>query len=318
MIGITGGSGFIGRHVVSTLLGLGTPARVLTRRKPESTRCEVFIGDVLDRQCLSGFVQGCDSIIHLAGIAHTQARDEADALRTGAINVQGTTNVLEAAKSSAVRRVIVASSSQVYAGQSGLAIKEDAPLDRANPYSQSKIEAEKVCSRFTEGMEVVIVRPCLTYGPGARHNLLKLMTAVDKGYYFHLSGKTPLRSFLSVKNAASAILHLLENGEAGGIYSVADEQPRELADFVNLIASYLDRRPPKTINHSLVKAASALLAPFQMIGIRTPLNREALAKLTTPLTLDVSRLARSGFQWSGNENEVVREMVEDYRRRLHP
>jgi nucleoside-diphosphate-sugar epimerase len=287
VIGVTGGTGFVGRRLVARLTQ-DLPVRVLAMdmRAARVKGAEYFIGDVTSPEHTDGFAEGCTSVIHLAGIAHSSLRTEAEKRQSYKVNVEGTRTVLNAAQRHGVRRFVFVSTAHVYAAHSGLDIVESAPVAASSYYSFTKIEAEGLVREASErGMEVVIARPYLIYGPGAGFNLDRMMRGIDRGYYFHISDRNPMRSFLSVENAARALAHLAGRGVPAGTYNLADANTYSLVDFANELADRMRRHRPGTVPSAVVCAAGALGSAIQKLGVHLPVSREAVAKLTSNFTL---------------------------------
>ena len=312
-IAITGASGLIGSHLLPALLEAGYQLRVLTRRpqhcSPDITQ---VVGDVRSPQVVGDLVRGCYAVIHLAGVAHTALRSKAEMDEAESVNVGGARNVLTAAMDAGVKRVLLASSAHVYAGQQGMELDESSPTAADSFYARTKLIVEQSGLELarTNRVAVVIVRPCLTYGPGVRFNLESLMRAVRARYYFHVRGINPVRSFLSVNNAAAAITWLLKIGESGRIYNLADQYPVPLVDFVNSLADLMQVPRPVSVPRFAIRAAIAGATPFQWMGLRSPINPESLKKLTLSFTLDVKALAATGFRWL-DDGLITRKMMVD-------
>ena len=314
MIGVTGGTGFIGQRLVARLAQY-SPVRVLAMEigvAPVSD-AQYIVGEVTSLEVAGRFVQGCTSIIHLAGIAHSSLRTEVEKQRSYKVNVDGTRTVLEASLNYGVQRFVFVSTAHVYAEHSGLDIDESAPVAASSYYSFTKIEAEGLVREASKrGMEVVIARPCLIYGPGARFNLDRMMRGIDYGYYFHISNSNPMRSFLSVENAARALAHLAGKGVPAGTYNLADAYPYSLVDFGNELADRMKRRRPLTIPSALIRTASAAGLAIQKLGVHLPVLHDAVAKLTSDFTLSTNRLAQTRFEWDVNVGAVLQQMVDHY------
>ena len=316
MIGVTGGTGFIGQRLVARL-AQDSPVRVLAMDLGAAPvkDVEYIVGEVTSPDVTDRFVQDCTSIIHLAGIAHSSLRTEAEKQHSYKVNVEGTRTALNAALRHGVRRFVFVSTAHVYTVRSGLDIDESSPVAASSYYSFTKIEAERlVCEAAEQGMEVVIARPCLIYGPGARFNLERMMRGIDHGYYFHISGKNPMRSFLSVENAARALAHLTRGDVAPGTYNLADLSPYSLVDFSNELADRMKRHRPRTIPSAALCAAGAIGSAFQRLGVRLPISTEAVAKLTSDFTLNTHRLAQTRFKWESNVGALRQQMVDLYLR----
>lgn len=314
-VAVTGGTGFIGSHVLSLLASRGYDVRLLSRRAADPRDGVSLVeGDVRSREAVIELMRGCQSVVHLAGIAHSAVRLPAEIRKVQEVNVGGTQNVLAAAKAAGVGRVLLASSALVYRNQEGMDLDEGSATAPDTVYARSKLEAERAGLKAAEDgrMSVCIARPCLTYGPGVRTNLESLMGAVRRHYYFHIRDKNPMRSFLSVGNAAAAMLHLLRSGESGRIYNLADRTPRLLAEFVDAIADQMSTSRPRTLPLIALQAAIVAAGPLQWMGIAQTLNSDSLRKLTTSFTLNVGVLSESGFCWLNDEMSTRKEMVDSY------
>lgn len=313
MIGVTGGTGFVGQRLVAHMAN-DSIVRVLAknRRSPSVKSVEYVIGEVTSAEDADSFVQGCSSIIHLAGIAHSSLRTEAEKQRSYRVNVEGTRTLLDAALRHGAQRFVFVSTAHVYAESSGAEIDELAPVTQSSYYSFTKIEAERIVREAAvHGIEVVIARPCLIYGPGARFNLHRMMHGIDRGYYFHISGRYPKRSFLSVENAARALAHLARGSVTQGTYNLADESPYSLVHFGNELADRMRRHRPRTMPYALLYAAGAFGSMVQRMGINLPISNETIVKLTANVTLSTRRLAETGFKW-GNDGDTIRQEMVDY------
>lgn len=319
MIGVTGGTGFAGKRLVARLSS-EMPVRVLSNAAATTTvqGVEYQIGDVRSSEVADRFAFGCDAIIHLAGVAHTSLRTKADRERARAVNVDGTRIMVEASMRHGVDRFVLVSTAHVYGVQAGLDLEETAPVAATGTYAETKIEAEECVRRAAvRGLKVVIARPCLIYGPGARFNLQRMMSAIDAGYYFHISGASPLRSFLSVENAARALQHLAASSTPTGTYNLADVRPVHLIDFANDLADRMGRRRPRTLPATAIGMASAIGTAAQCLGIHLPISRETIAKLTSDCSLSTLRLSETGFTWDCDEGQVRQQMVDSYLQAKH-
>jgi nucleoside-diphosphate-sugar epimerase len=274
---------------------------------------EYLIGDVTSFDLTDRFAQGCESIIHLAGVAHSSLRTETEKRLAYKVNVEGTRTLLNAALRHGVQRFVFVSTAHVYAACSGLDIEETAPVVASGYYSLTKIEAEEiVCEAAERGMEVVIARPCLIYGSGVRFNLDQMMRGIDHGYYFHITGMNQMRSFLSVENAVRALAHLTGRNVAEGTYNLADDSSYSLIDFANELADRMKRPRPRSVPFVTVRAAGLLGSAIRKIGVNLPVSSEAISKLTSDFTLCTRKLVQTGFQWDHNCGVSRQVMVDHY------
>ncbi len=170
---VTGGGGFIGHHLVRRLLADGHEVRILDnfstgrRERLEGLELSLVEGDLRSYERAHAAVRGTDVVFHL-GALPSVPRSVQDPLTTGAVNVEGTLNVLLAARDEEVARVVFASSSSVYGANPDLPKNEaDQPLP-VSPYGVSKLSAEHYCRAFTTvyGLETVSLRLFNVFGPG--------------------------------------------------------------------------------------------------------------------------------------------------------
>ncbi len=174
---VTGGAGFIGSHIAETLLKQGEVVRVfdnlLTGRQNNlevlrqyGQQAEIIIGDLRDAQAVRTAVAGVEVIFHQAALASVP-RSISDPLNSLEININGTQNVLLAARDAKVRRVVYASSSSVYGDTPTLPKHEEMPTAPMSPYAVQKLTAELLCGVFTRiyGLETVALRYFNVFGP---------------------------------------------------------------------------------------------------------------------------------------------------------
>ena len=316
VVAVTGATGFIGQHVVPLLLERGHSVRALVRKGSEGALpagvCAVS-GEVTDGVAIKQLLGGAEIVIHLAGVAHTTLTSEEDRNRARAVNVDGARSVLETASRVGVRRAVIASSAHVYDGQRGICVHEDAPQAPENLYAETKIAVERLAREFAQrGIEVVIGRPCLTYGPNVRFNLFKLMQAIDRGIYFHVGSRRVERSFASVYSAAGAFVHLADKGTPGEAYNIADREPMLLENFTNDLADRMKRPRPRRIPFPVLWSGAAAFSVAGKVGIKGPLTLESLRKLTESFSLNTDKLASTGFVWPDNGARAREDMVKAY------
>ena len=174
---VTGGSGFIGSHVVDQMMDAGHDVTVVDVRPPhrsDVTYCEV---DIVDRAALIEATVGCDAVFHLAGVANVNEA-MVDPVRTFEVNVGGTANVWEAARHNGVGRAVLASTVWVYSAAASQGPgAEDTPMSVWNPghvYTASKLAAEMVATSYAQlyGLSYTILRYGIPYGPRMREELV--------------------------------------------------------------------------------------------------------------------------------------------------
>jgi len=168
---VTGGGGFIGSHIAETLVGMGHTVRVLDdfstgHMSNIPPGCDVIEGSITDLEVVRSAVDGIDYILHQAAIPSVP-RSVKDPLASHNANVDGTLNLLLAARDAKVRRLVYASSSSVYGDTPTLPKVETMPPRPKSPYALQKLTAEEYCRIFFDvyGLETVSLRYFNVFGP---------------------------------------------------------------------------------------------------------------------------------------------------------
>src|SRR6201997_5055130 len=170
---VTGGGGFIGSNLVRGLLERGDEVRVLdnfstgSRENLAGLDVEVVEGELRSYERVHNAIRGCEVVFHLGALGSVP-RSVQDPLTSNAVNVEGTLNVLLAARDEDVRRVVFSSSASVYGSSAKLPAAEDAPPDPISPYGVAKLAAERYCVSFArvyESFESVVLRYFNVFGP---------------------------------------------------------------------------------------------------------------------------------------------------------
>jgi UDP-glucose 4-epimerase len=292
---ITGANGFIGRAICSALLDRVYATSAIVRRAaalaglPAAAAREV-IEDYADPQLLRRLLPPGDCLIHAAGRAHVLAGDQqASAYR--AANVAGPCALAQAAAAAGYRRMVFLSSIGVLgAHDAGTAFTEDTPPAPAWPYAATKLEAEVALFAIgrATGLEIVVLRPPLVYGPGNRGNFPRLMRWVRSGLPIPLASVRNSRSYVYVGNLADAAANCAAHpGAANRMFLVADGTDWSTPAMVRLIAAAMQR--PARLWQMPVQALRA-------IGGLAGKARE-VGSLTDSLRID-SSLLRARTAWS--------------------
>jgi len=168
---VTGGAGFIGSHIVERLRSRGDAVRIADdfssgRRENVPAGVDVVEGDLADPAVAKKAVAGCDFVIHQAAIPSVP-RSVNDPVRSNRANVDGTLNVLIAARDAGAKRVVFAGSSSVYGDAAVLPKREDMRPAPLSPYALQKLVGEQYCQMFTRlyGLETVVTRYFNVFGP---------------------------------------------------------------------------------------------------------------------------------------------------------
>jgi nucleoside-diphosphate-sugar epimerase len=251
---VTGGGGFIGHHLVRRLLTDGYAVRVLDnfstgrRERLEGLEVSLVEGDLRSYERAHTAVRGTDVVFHL-GALPSVPRSVQDPLTTGAVNVEGTLNVLLAARDEGVRRLIFASSSSVYGASLVMPKTEaDQPLP-ISPYGVSKLSAEHYCRAFTAvyALETVSLRLFNVFGPG-QDPLSQYAAVVPRFITALASGNRPVvygdgtqtRDFTYVDDVVEAfVLASKAPTAAGEVVNVAAGQETSLLALLEILSDLL-------------------------------------------------------------------------------
>lgn len=239
---VTGAAGFVGRALCAALLRGGWRVRAAMRAAAPIDGVEAgVIGDLAEASWEPA-LQGIGVVFHLAATVHTRG---SEALYQ-AVNVEGTERVARAAARAGVRRLVFASTIKVNgeATAAGAAFRAgDAPHPQ-DAYARSKWRAEQALARVAAetGLEVVIVRPPLVYGPGVRANFLRLLKLVDSGLPLPFASIRNRRSLLYVGNLAALLVRsATASGCAGKTFLAADGEDLGTPELVRCMGAALGR-----------------------------------------------------------------------------
>ncbi len=219
---VTGGSGFIGRHVVAALRADGAVVRIIDLQPHPDPEVDIVIGDIADPAVLErAFGGGCDSIVHLAAVTSV-LRSVQEPERTFATNVIGTNAVLAAGRAAGATSLAFASTNAVTGPMEAPKITEAATLNPLTPYGSTKAAAEMLMSAYTAsyGLRCACLRLTNAYGPGmqAKDSIVaRLMRAIRLGGTFEIYGDgNQVRDYVHAHDVVAAIKLALVNDTWAG------------------------------------------------------------------------------------------------------
>jgi nucleoside-diphosphate-sugar epimerase len=229
MIFVTGGTGFLGRHLVPALCRANFPVRVLTR-SPERhlwiqkyPHVEIVHGDLRDAQLVQAGVQGCQYVVHAAGLFRFWGR-EADFDQT---NVTGTENVMRAAAKAHVERVLHISTIAVIGQPDPEHVIDEAyPAHPVDPYQRSKWRAEQIVLRDHQEqyVPVIILRPGAYYGPLGTYAFNRLFFRDPmRGIIMQVSGGKHIIFPAYVADVVQGIMKAMDRGRVGEVYNICGD-----------------------------------------------------------------------------------------------
>ena len=254
---ITGGGGFIGSHLVELCVRGGYTVKAFVHYNSmnrwgwlEDSQCkdeiEVVSGDIRDYDSVFSALKGCDAVFHLAaliGIPYSYVSPLAY-IRT---NIEGTYNVLQAARELSTKNILITSTSETYGTAQYVPIDEKHPMVGQSPYSATKIGADQLALSFYRSFDlpVKVVRPFNTYGPrqSARAVIPTIITQILEGNEeINLGNCTPTRDLTYVEDTARGFVAIAQaNNLVGEVTNIGTNSEISIGDLARLIASLMDK-----------------------------------------------------------------------------
>ena len=254
---VTGGAGFIGSNLVRALVERGDDVRVLDnfstgqRTNLDGLEVEIVEGELRSYERVHNAVRGTEIVFHLGALGSVP-RSVQDPLTSGAVNVEGTLNVMLAARDEGIRRVVFASSSSIYGNQPELPLRESMAPDPISPYGVAKLAAERYCvsfSRVYHSFEAVVLRYFNVFGPrqdprsqyAAVVPLFITAIAAGEAVTIFDDGEQS-RDFTYVDNVVAANLLAADaEGVSGRIFNISAGSPVSVNQLAAAIGRLLGR-----------------------------------------------------------------------------
>lgn len=254
---ITGAGGFIGSHVVEELVNNGADVTALVHYNASSyinnlrflsseilSKIEIKFGDVTDAFQMQSLTKGCDMILHLAALIGIPYSYAAPAAYVSA-NINGTLNMLEAARNNGIPKIVVTSTSETYGTAIYAPIDEKHPMQGQSPYSATKIGADKLAESYflSFNLPVCIFRPFNTFGPrqSMRAVIPTIITQALTSNEIKLGSLSPVRDMVFVKDTARGFLLAgMEEKSIGEVISVGTGIGATVGEIAEAILKILE------------------------------------------------------------------------------
>lgn len=306
---VTGASGFVGGALLRMLAaGAAHKVRGCYRSAPrdaDPATASFVVGELGAATDWGAALEGADTVVHTAALAHVLRAAGDEAYRR--VNVDGTAHLARRAAAAGVRRLVFLSSIKV----NGELAPPERPFRASDPpapqdaYGRSKRDAEQALARVAgeTGLEVVVLRPPLVYGPGAKGNLARIMRLIESGVPLPLGAVRNRRSMIALGNLCGAIIACLDAPRAAGrTYLIAERDALSTAELARRLARAMQRRA------RLVPVPEALL---RLGGIVTGRTAE-IQRLVGSLCVDAGPISdETGWQPSAATAEAdLRAMAE--------
>jgi len=282
---ITGGSGFIGLHLIDLLLEQGYNVNALYRssealeiKEKEYINLNLFQGSLNNKESILNAARGCEGIIHVAGVAKQWSKDP-DLFNK--VNIEGSRLVFQCAKELGIKRVVNTSTAGTIPPSSKLPSNEDSPrsIDYFFEYEASKAKVEGIAKEYcSKDLEIITVNPCRVYGPGEigqSNSTVLMMDKYLKGKWKFIPGSgEQYGSFVYVKDVALGMLLALQKGKSGERYILGGENANYNQFFDKLRAiSKIDHKiyhMPLGVISLMAKASGFMANKFKIEPLMMP------------------------------------------------
>lgn len=326
---ITGGTGFIGSHLVEKLLNKRHKIKVLVRKKPSygvnfqnkegrkalfKSNAEICYGDLLDKKSLEKAVSGIDIVYHLGAIARPM---KISSEKYFLFNRDGTKNLLDACVGKKLKKIIIMSSiSAVGPTRDGNDINEKSNCCPVDTYGWSKLGAEKIALKYFKKhkLPVVILRPPMVFGP-RDFEMLRLFKAVNKRF-FPINSNNECMEFLYVENLVDACLLVLKKGKNGETYHVSNPKHYSINEIINSIAKSCSVKMIGVKFPDWVFVLSGYITEIlsKLAGIYPIFKRDTVKWMTSKFWyVNISKIKKLGYKGEINLFDGVKKTVNFYK-----
>jgi len=265
---VTGAGGFIGSHLTERLVELGATVRAfvfynalgtrgLLEESPVRDQIDFWSGDICDQNRVRRAIEGIDIVFHLAALISIAYSYDTPCcyIRT---NVEGTANILQAARQEGVDRIVHTSTSEVYGTAQYVPIDETHPTQAQSPYAASKIAGDKMAEAFLRSFDVpvVTVRPFNTYGPrqSKRAVIPTIILQAREGDVVMLGNIHPTRDFTFVSDTVDAFVKAAEAEDVvGETINVGSGTEISIGDLAKQIITLVGRNVPIVTDEARVR-----------------------------------------------------------------
>jgi nucleoside-diphosphate-sugar epimerase len=304
---VTGAGGFVGRALCEALAASGRRVRRALRAVEPGLADAVAVGDIGGETDWRAALETASVVVHLAARTHVLRETAVDPLaESRRVNVDGTRRLAQQAAQFGVRRLVFVSSVKVNGESSEQPFTENDAPRPGDAYGVSKWEAEQALARVAvdTGLEAVVLRPPLVYGPGVKGNFLRLMNFIARGMPLPLASIANRRSLIYAGNLVDVTLRAIDApGVAGRTYLISDGNDVSTPDLVRALARALGVAP------RLLPCPPVML----MIGAALVGRRAELARLAGSLQVDGSAARRElGWQPRFNLSQGLAETARWY------
>ena len=310
---VTGSTGILGRSLCQALHSRQWRVTALTRAQETGPWDKSIQADLTLHNTFS-IPSDIETVFHLAGKAHALSETKQYEKEYFQINTEGTRRVLEAAKTSGVRRFVFFSSVKAINEGSPECLDEASPCLPATPYGNSKLKAERLVLKGNYVPEPVVLRLSMVYGPSTKGNLPRMIEAVKKEYFPPIPEFGNKRSMVHIEDVVQAAILAAERPEAvGQIYLVTDGQPYSSRELYEWICQVLGKpvpawRIPEGVFRGLARIGDAIGA---MRGRRFMFDSDTLEKLAGSAWYSSQKIEQElGFRAHHHLRESLSDIIQ--------
>jgi|Deesub1362A_J573_1020465.scaffolds.fasta_scaffold07777_2 nucleoside-diphosphate-sugar epimerase len=320
---ITGGTGFIGRHLVKRLREVGYLCRCLVRNRKKGDELktwgvEIIYGDVREKASLHGIAQDIDVVYHLAAIGHISAVSRAAYQKFREVNVEGTRNLAEECAQYKIKKFVHFSSTAAIGITEVPLIDETTECKPVTPYQCSKWESELVVLSLWRNrrLPVVILRPSMVYGPGGKGEFLKLCRLMVRGLFPRVGRGMNLMPMVYVDDVVQAALLAGEKGVPGEVYLITSARSFSMDEIRQMVLKCLGiKRPYPYLPYPLAMlSAYAIEILYSLFGCTPIVTHYNIASIVRNRILSIEKAKRElGYEPRISLEEGVRRTLEWYK-----
>ena len=302
---ITGGTGYIGAHLIKELISNGHKVHALVRSLEKAAPLPkeglvLFKGDLSDKESIKEAMKGCDQVYHMAGNTSIWEKDRS---KYYTINVDGTRNIMDAALEHKVKRVVFTSTAGVLGPSYGGIVTElkCRNVDFIIEYESSKAMAESLIKSYVieKGLDAVIVSPTRVFGPvlfGEPASITQLISKYTKGKWRIIPGDgSKIGNYVFVDDVVKGHILAMENGVKGGTYILGGENHSYNAFFKIL-------KEESGLDYHLIKTNVGLQLFYAHLSEFFAMLRNKKPAITTKW------VQRSNYHWEVSPNKAVEEL----------
>lgn len=308
---VIGGSGFIGSNLIRELLKLGYSVRNFDKNPSEEFEDLSTIGDVRDLDALKETLKDVDVVFNLAA----EHRDDVTPVTLYYdVNVQGATNIVEAAELNNVKRIIFTSTVAVY-GLNKNEPDEKSPVEPFNHYSKSKLEAEEVFKKWasnSDGRSLVIVRPVVIFGEGNKGNIYSLINLIADKKFVMVGRGDNRKSMGYIGNIVKFLVQMIDVTEGVHILNYADKPDMAVNELVEYIRAELgiNNKPLVRLPFSIGMIGGYTFDILSRItGKKYPISSIRIKKFCANTTVSTKAIEEMGFKPPYTLREGLKRMI---------